>query len=73
MGNANFSNLLTTVNNLLTAGNTSGAANLLNLLHLGGVQGKVDYKARTMTVAWEQANPTIAPVLMADGFTIIPD
>jgi hypothetical protein len=73
MTNANFSNLLTTVNNLLTACNTGGAANLLNMLHLGGVQGKVDYKARTMTVSWETSNPNLAPALLADGFTIIPD
>jgi hypothetical protein len=67
------SNLLTTLNGLVSSGNTSGAATLASIFHLGAMQGKVDYKAKTMTISWEQANKDAAPLLLAEGFTIIPD
>lgn len=56
-----------------TAGNWQAVGALGSLLHLGASQGHVDYKAKTMTMAWASANPATVPVLEAEGYTIIPD
>lgn len=57
----------------MTAGNTTLASQLAGAFHFGAMNGHIDYKNKTMTVSWEQANPQTAPLLMAEGFTIIPD
>jgi hypothetical protein len=68
---------VTDITNAITAalgsGQTGVAANLANMLHWGA-QGHINYKDKTITVAWEQANSGTAALLLSQpGWSIIPD
>jgi len=67
---------LTSITNAITAalgaGNTGAANTLAGMLHFGAM-GHIDYKNKTITVAWEQANQSTAALLLAQGWAIIPD
>lgn len=69
---AAFPSIVTAINAALSSGNTGVAATLANMLHFGAT-GHIDYKNKTVTVAWEQANQSTAALLLAQGWTIIPD
>lgn len=76
MGN-NFGTAMTSIVNAITAasasGNVQAVSALGQLLHFGAVAGHIDYKDKTITVAWEQANQSTAALLLAQGWSIIPD
>jgi hypothetical protein len=72
MANNNLSSILAAISTAATAGQTNVVSQLAGFLHMGN-QGHVDIKDKTITVAWEQANPASAALLMAQGYTIIPD
>ena len=79
MSNPNLSTLITALGPSITAASAAGNTNLLGelvgLLHFGPAPSPtagLDFKAKTMTGTWEQANPQTAITLYAAGWTMIP-
>ena len=69
---ANLGSIASAIQAALAGGNTSLAAQLAGLFHSGATTNGLDYKNKTMTISWEQANQGTAPLLLAQGWTIIP-
>jgi hypothetical protein len=68
-----MTSILGAINSAAAAGNYQAVSNLGGLLQFGHQAGHINYKDKTITVQWEQANQSTAALLLAQGWTIIPD
>jgi len=66
----------TVIEDLAAAGQATAIpttlSSLLSLVGVGKAAGVVDTTKKTVNVAWAQANPTLVPLYMAQGYTIVP-
>jgi hypothetical protein len=66
----------TIVEDLTTSGATSAIPSVLGsigkLVGLSAAAGVVDTTKKTIDVAWATANPTLTPLYMAQGYSIVP-
>lgn len=68
-----LNSIVTALGTAAANGDMKAVGTLGSLLHLGSGAGHINYKDKTITVAWEEANQSTAALLLAQGWTIIPD
>jgi len=67
-----FSSIISAITAAATAGNGALATELAGLLHVGSTTAGLNFKDKTMTTTWFNANQATAVPLVAGGWTIIP-